>query len=41
MHERLVAFPGWGRIALLFLIVALITALFCVWFLSILSRTPL
>jgi hypothetical protein len=39
--ESLVAFPGWGRIALLFLIVSLLTALFLIGVLFMLSETPL
>jgi hypothetical protein len=39
--ERLTAFPGWGRIALLVLIVSLLTALFLIAFLFTLMDAPL
>jgi hypothetical protein len=41
LHERLGAFPGWGRIALLFLIVSVLTVIFCLAFLYVLAQTPL
>jgi hypothetical protein len=41
LYEQLVAFPGWGRIAVLFLIVSVLTALFCMWLITIFSETPL
>jgi hypothetical protein len=39
--EDLVAFPGWGRIAVLVLVVSLLTALFVIGLLFMLSQTPL
>ena len=41
LYEQLVALPGWDRIALLFVIVAVATALFCIWLGRIFSETPL
>ncbi len=41
LYEQLVAFPGWGRVGLLALIVSVLTAIFLIGLLCMLMETPL